>query len=179
VKNLLQPLDTGTFIGEEQERTKKAAKAITVIENASIINISGTGVMSISDVAARIFSSLATEKIDTIMVSQGSSKRTISIVIDGVQLERAIAAIQNINKNGIIFRDFTSNSDICAIGVIGAGMAGTPGVAGSIFSALGQKGISVIMIAQGSSEFNISFVVKKDDAHKAVRAIHDMFEMGR
>jgi len=46
----------------------------------------------------------------------------------------------------------------------------------SVFS--GSSPISVIMISQGSSEFNISFVVKKKDAYKAAQAIHDMFEMG-
>jgi aspartate kinase len=178
VKNVLKPEDRGTLIGEEPEQTKKAAKAITLIEHTSIINIAGTGVRSISDVAARIFSVLAAENVDIIMISQGSSERTISIVIESAQLERAINAIQSINTGGSVVRDFTSNSDVCAMGVVGAGMAGTPGVAGKVFFALGSEGISVIMISQGSSEFNISFVVKKEDAYKAAQAIHDVFEMG-
>ena len=178
VKNLFNPDDEGTLIGEKTEQTKKAAKAITLIENASIINIAGTGVRSISDVAARIFSVLAAENVDIIMISQGSSERTISIVIDSAQLERAVNAIQSINIDGTVIRDFTSNSDVCAMGVVGAEMAGTPGVAGKVFSALGKEGISVIMISQGSSEFNISFVVKKEDAYKTAQAIHDVFEMG-
>ncbi len=179
VKNLLKPEDTGTLIGEEPEKTKKAAKAITLIENTSIINIAGAGVRSISDVAARIFSVLAAEGVDVIMISQGSSERNISIVIESAQLERAIGAIQSINAEGmVIIRDFTYNSDVCAMSVVGAEMAGTPGVAGEIFSALGKEEISIIMISQGSSEFNISFVVKKKDAYKAAQAIHDMFKMG-
>ncbi|NQE06479.1 putative aspartokinase [ANME-1 cluster archaeon GoMg1] len=178
VKNLLKPEDTGTLIGEEPEKTEKAAKAITLIENTSIINIAGAGVRSISDVAARIFSVLADEGVEVIMISQGSSERNISIIIESAQLERAIGAIQRINAEGTVIRDFTSNSDVCAMSVVGAEMAGTPGVAGEIFSALGNGGISIIMISQGSSEFNISFVVKKRDAYKAAQAIHDMFEMG-
>lgn len=178
VKNLIKPEDEGTLIGEEPEKTKKAAKAITLIENTSIINVAGTGMMSISEVAARIFSALAAKNVDSIMVSQGSSEMTISLVIDSTQLERAIGAIQSINSSGTVIRDFTFNSDVCAMGVVGAGMAGTPGVAGEVFSALGKEGISVIMISQGSSEFNISFVVKKEDAYKAAQAIHDVFEMG-
>ena len=178
VKNLIKPEDEGTLIGGEPEKTKKAAKAITLIENTSIINVAGTGMMSISEVAARIFSALAAKNVDIIMVSQGSSEMTISLVIDSTQLERAIGAIQSINSGGTVIRDFTFNSDVCAMGVVGAGMAGTPGVAGKVFSALGKEGISVIMISQGSSEFNISFVVKKEDAYKAAQAIHDVFEMG-
>ncbi len=178
VKNILKPKDTGTLIGEEPEKTERAAKAITLIENTSIINIAGAGLRSISDVAARIFSVLAAEGVDVIMISQGSSERNISIVIESAQLERAIGAIQSINAEGTVIRDFTSNSDVCAMSVVGAEMAGTPGVAGEVFSALGKEEISIIMISQGSSEFNISFVVKKKDAYKAAQAIHDMFELG-
>jgi aspartate kinase len=178
VKNLIKPEDEGTLIGGEPEKTKKAAKAITLIENTSIINVAGTGMMSISEVAARVFSALAAKNVDIIMVSQGSSEMTISLVIESTQLERAIGAIQSINSSGTVIRDFTFNSDVCAVGVVGAGMAGTPGVAGEVFSALGKEGISVIMISQGSSEFNISFVVKKEDAYRAAQAIHDVFEMG-
>ncbi|MHC1600160.1 MAG: ACT domain-containing protein, partial [Candidatus Methanospirareceae archaeon] len=178
VKNVYNPEDEGTLIGKEAEKTKKAAKAITLIENTSIINIAGTGVRSISDVAARVFSVLAANNVDIIMISQGSSEMTISLVIDSAQLERAISAIQSINTGGTVIRSFTSNSDVCAMGVVGAGMAGAPGVAGKVFSALGKEGISVIMISQGSSEFNISFVVKKEDAYRAAQAVHDVFEMG-
>lgn len=177
VKNLLNPEDEGTLIGEVPERTEKAVKAITLIENTSIINISGTGLMSISEVAARLFSHFAAEQINIIMISQGSSERTISIVIAKTQLKKAIDAIENMNTNGSTIKDFSCNSDVCAIGVVGAGMAGVPGVAGKVFSALGKEGINIMMVSQGSSEFNISFVVRKEDACKAVRAIHDAFEM--
>jgi len=181
VKNLLKPEDEGTLIGKEPEHTEKAAKAITLIENTSIINIAGSSMRGISEVAARIFIALAAENVDTIMVSQGSSERTISIVIDSAQLQKAIDAIKKINTtgSGSIIRDFTSNSNVSAVGVVGTGMAGTPGVAGKVFSALGKEGISVIMISQGSSEYNISFVVKREDAYRAARAIHEMFKMGQ
>ncbi|RZN40099.1 MAG: aspartate kinase [Methanophagales archaeon ANME-1-THS] len=178
VKNLSKPEDAGTLIGTEPEKTTKAAKAITFIENISILNIAGSGMRSISEVAARIFSALAAKNVDIIMISQGSSEMTISLVIATSQLDRAIGAIQSIDSGGAVIRDFSSNSNVCAVGVVGAGMAGIPGVAGKVFSALGKEGISVIMISQGSSEFNISFVVKKEEAYRAAQAIHDVFEMG-
>lgn len=178
VKKLFDLKDEGTLIRKEAERTKKAAKAITLIEDTSIINLVGTGVRSISEVAARIFSVLAANTVDTIMISQGSSELSISLVIKSAQLGRAISAIRSINAGGRIIRDFTFDSNVCAMGIVGAGMVGTPGVAGKIFSALGKDGISVIMISQGSSEFNISLVVRKEDAYRAVQAIHDVFEIG-
>ncbi|MEA3487868.1 MAG: aspartate kinase [Euryarchaeota archaeon] len=179
VKNLLMPEDEGTLIGKEPKHTTKAAKAITLIESAAVINIEGMAVKSISEVAARIFSVLAAECVDIIMISHGSSERTISVVINSAQQKKAINTLRNINTEGTVIHDFTSNSDVCAMGVVGAGMAGTPGVAGKVFSALGNEGVSVIMISQGSSEYNISFVVKKEDAYRTAQAIHDIFEMGK
>ncbi|MGC9443450.1 MAG: aspartate kinase [Candidatus Methanospirareceae archaeon] len=178
VKNLFKPEDAGTLISNAAEQTQKVAKAITLIENTSIINVTGTGVRSISDVAARVFSALATKNIDIIMISQGSSEMTISLVVGTAQLDRAMGAIRGINAEGTVIRDCTVNSDVSTMGVVGAGMVGIPGVAGKVFAALGSEGISVIMISQGSSEFNISLVVKKDEAHRAAQAIHDVFEMG-
>jgi aspartate kinase len=62
---------------------------------------------------------------------------------------------------------------------VGAGMKGTPGVASRIFKAIASKGINVRMIAQGSSELNISFVVKETDGEAAVRAIHEEFRLNK
>ncbi len=56
-------------------------------------------------------------------------------------------------------------------------MAGSPGIAGQVFTALGQAGVNIRMISQGSSEANISFVVNKEDASKAVKVLHDEFEL--
>jgi aspartokinase len=63
--------------------------------------------------------------------------------------------------------------------VVGSGMRGTPGLAAGIFKAVGREAINVIAIAQGSSEANVSLVVKDNDTAQAVRAIHDIFELHR
>ena len=176
VKNLCDPDDEGTLIWKEPER-ERVVKAITLIKDVAIINVAGTGITSISDVAARVFSSLAAKNVNIIMVSQGSSERTISIVVDGAQLREALDALRNMNGN--VIKDFYFNHDVCAIGVVGAGMAGTPGVRRRVFSALGERGDSLSKLAPGRSEYNISFVVRKDDAYEAVRAIHDAFGLAQ
>jgi aspartate kinase len=56
-------------------------------------------------------------------------------------------------------------------------MAGAPGTGGKIFTALGKAGINVMMISQGSSEVNISFVVRQEDGPRAVRVLHDEFRL--
>ena len=71
----------------------------------------------------------------------------------------------------------TARRPVAIVTVVGAGMAGTPGIAGRLFSCLGTNGINVVAIAQGSSELNISLVVEQAEVHKAVQAIHDAFHL--
>ena len=62
--------------------------------------------------------------------------------------------------------------DLAILAVVGDGMAGTPGVAAKVFSALGTAGVNVRAIAQGASERNISVVVDGRNATRALRAVH-------
>jgi len=65
-----------------------------------------------------------------------------------------------------------ASEEIAIITVVGQGMRETPGVAGKIFSALGNENINVWAIAHGSSDVSISLVVAQEDTERAVRAIH-------
>ena len=69
--------------------------------------------------------------------------------------------------------------DVSVLAVVGAGMRGTPGVAGRVFGTLGDDRINIIAIAQGSSELNISFVVHAGDERRAVQVLHDELVLGR
>ena len=80
-------------------------------------------------------------------------------------------------KERCVFRVISANEDVCAVAVVGSGMAGMAGTAGRTFSALGKARINVMMISQGSSEVNISFVVSQEDGPKAVRVLHDEFNL--
>ncbi len=68
---------------------------------------------------------------------------------------------------------------MCAVAVVGAGMKGQHGIAGRVFSALGDEGVNVVAIAQGSSEYNITVIIKERGMKAAVRAIHDRLNVAR
>jgi len=63
---------------------------------------------------------------------------------------------------------------VAIVTVVGAGMRGTPGVAGRVFTVMGDQAINVIAIAQGASECSISFVVDAVQLQQAVIALHDL-----
>ncbi len=177
VKNTFNPMHPGTTIVKDHKEIKDVVKAVTIIRNVALVNVSGAGMAGTPGVAARVFTALAKADVNIMMISQGSSEANISIVVDEASLSKAINALQSEFREDVV-KSIVHDKDVCTIAVVGAGMAGTPGVAGRVFSALGQAGANVRMISQGSSEVNISFVVDGKDVEKAVIALHDEFNLG-
>lgn len=178
VKNTFEPDFPGTIVVKDQKKIKDIVKAVTVIKNVALINISGAGMVGTIGVAARVFTTLANAGVNIIMISQGSSEANISLIVDANHLDNAVKAIRAEFKNGTI-KEVAQDRNICVVAVVGAGMANTPGVAGRVFGALGKAGVNVIMISQGSSQHNISFAVSEDGAKKAVQVLHKEFGLER
>lgn len=177
VKNTFDINFEGTLIVADQRPSESVVKAVTLIRNVTTINISGAGMVGTIGTAARVFSILADAGVNIIMISQSSSEANLSFVVEDSDLDDAIEALRSVMHNDVI-RDVVHNKDVCVIAVVGAGMDGIPGVAGRVFNAIGQKMINVIMISQGSSQHNISFVVSEKDAVPAIQLLNREFELG-
>ena len=176
VKNTFNPSHPGTVIIRNGQRDNRVVKALTYIDKVAAININGAQMIGRPGVAKAIFTILADHEVNVMMISQGSSEANISLIVDEAHLDAAVHALADLVKQGIV-REVTHNHDVCAVAVVGAGMAGAPGTGGRIFTALGKTGINVMMISQGSSEANISFVEKQQDGPRAVRVLHDEFRL--
>ena len=176
VKNTFNPSYPGTVIVRNGQRDNRVVKALTYIDNVAAININGAQMIGRPGVAKAIFSILADHEVNVMMISQGSSEANISLIVDEAHLNAAVHALADLVKQGVV-REVTHNHDVCAVAVVGAGMAGAPGTGGRIFTSLGKTGVNVMMISQGSSEANISFVVKQQDGPRAVRVLHDEFRL--
>jgi len=178
IRNVFSPDNPGTLIVQDEHiKTKDGVKAVTVVKNVAVITVSGAGMVGAPGTAAKVFEVLGRESINILMISQSVSEANISLVIQRSLLERAV----NTLEIALLGRDFIcevmSEDDVCVIAVLGAGMKGIPGVASRIFSAVARENINVRMIAQGSSEINVSFVVKEEDGEETVRAIHKEFKL--
>ncbi len=174
IKNTFNPDANGTVIREQTKSSKEIVKAVSLVEKAGIINVSGAG-FDFAEIMAEVFRRLAKAKVNVIMVAQSSSELNLSIVVDKADIGKAMKALSGLN-NGVV--KVSKKENIAVVSAVGAGMAGTPGVAGRIFSALGRNGINVIMISQSCSEYNVSFAVASEDGRKAVRVIHEEFKLG-
>ena len=176
VKNTFNPSPPGTVIVRNGQRDNRVVKALTYIDKVAAININGAQMIGRPGVAKAIFTILANHEVNVMMISQGSSEANISLIVDENHLQSAVIALGDLVKQGVV-REVSHNHDVCAVAVVGAGMAGAPGTGGRIFTALGAAGVNVMMISQGSSEANISFVVSQNDGPRACRVLHDEFRL--
>jgi len=180
IRNVFNPENPGTIIVKEQKiKLGDAVKAITLVKDLALVNVSGAGMVGTPGTAAKVFDVLGRDNINILMISQSVSEANISFVIQRSLLERAVSTLEIALLGRDLIREVMAEDDVCVVAVVGAGMKGTPGVASRIFTAIARKGINVRMIAQGSSELNISFVVKETDGEDAVRAIHEEFKLNR
>ncbi len=179
IKNTLNPSAPGTLIGAAAAgHAAHPITGIASIEGISLLNIEGGGMIGIPGIAARIFSALAREGVNIIMISQASSEHTISLVFKAGEADRALGALRRelaLEVETGRLEALELRRDLAVVSVIGENMRGTPGIAGRIFSALGAARVNVLVIAQGSSERNISFVVEGAQEAAAIRTIHDAF----
>ncbi len=178
VKNTFNPSAGGSCVLAYEKKDSRVVKGITYIEKVSLINITGAMMIGRPGVARAIFSELAEKNVNVMMISQGSSEANISLIVDDDHLDTALSALSKVQQGGYV-REVTYNRDVVAVAVVGTGMAGTPGISGRIFTALGKAGINLMMISQGSSEVNVSFVIAAGDGKKAVSVLHEEFELSK
>jgi len=182
ILNTFNPSHPGTLIVAEAEPSEFTVKGITSIKGLSLVTVEGRGMLGVPGIAARVFTAVAQEGISVLMISQSSSEQNICFVIRQETTERALEALESAFELELARRNVDriwAQNNVGIIAVVGAGMKGTPGIAAKVFGALGKHGINIISIAQGSSEYNISFVVDEADMEKAVRYIHQEFGLDK
>jgi aspartokinase/homoserine dehydrogenase 1 len=178
IKNTFHPQAPGTVIRHNPRKHRHQITGIASIEDVALLNIEGGGMIGVPGTAARAFNKLAKAHVNIIMISQASSEHSICLVLREDETQKALSVLQNeffneLKANKI--ENIDVKHDVIVVAVIGENMRGTPGIAGKLFNALGNNKINVLAIAQGSSERNISFVIKQKDKNKALNTIHDEF----
>ena len=177
IRNTFKPEHPGTRI-HATSSSAFPVKGLATVENISLLNLEGTGMIGVPGTAHRLFGALRDEGISVVMISQGSSEHSICFAVPTSVAGRAREAVERAffaeRHHGQIQRVDVS-SDCSILAVVGDGMAGRPGVAARFFSSLGKAGINLRAIAQGSSERNISVVIDAADTQRALRAAHAGF----
>jgi aspartokinase/homoserine dehydrogenase 1 len=126
----------------------------------------------------RLFTALARENVNVILISQASSENSISIAIEEKAVEIANDAIQTDFEKEILngqISKISIETDLSIVAIVGENMKHSTGIAGKLFSTMGKSGVNIIAIAQGASELNISWVVRNDVLRKTLNVVHESF----
>ncbi len=178
IRNSFNPAAPGSCIGPPGGESRDQIKGVTSVDDVALVNLEGAGMIGVPGTADRLFGALRQAGISVILISQASSEHSICFAVPSRHAVRVAEVVRQAFmlelQQGQIHK-VDVKTDCSIIAVVGDGMAGLPGIAAKFFGTLGNAGISVRAIAQGSSERNISAVIDKRDATRASRATHSGF----
>jgi len=180
IRSIFHPDNQGTLITKEPSaKVTEAVKAVALIKDGAMVNVNGASMVGAPGSYAKVFDVLGKNNINIMMISTAVSEANISLVIRRSLVGRALSTLEIALLGGGLVSEVTAEDDVVVVAVMGANMKGARGVASKIFSTVANAGINIRMIAQGSSELNISFVVKEKDGTTVVRAIHEEFKLDK
>ena len=182
VRSFLNPEAPGTEVSARRSLRTYPVKALAIVRGQAIVTVAGKGMAGVHGIAARTFSAVEAERLSVSTIFQASSESSIGFTLPESEADRAVRSIQQVFSGEIasgLIDHVTAKPGMAVVAVVGDGMAGTPGIAARVFSALAAAHINVVAIAQGSSERNISFAVNGNDAAEAARRVHAAFQLAK
>jgi aspartokinase/homoserine dehydrogenase 1 len=178
IRNTLRPAAPGTLIAAHTSSRSESITGIASIESVALLNVEGGGMVGLPGVAGRIFTALASARINIIMISQASSEHSICFVVpddDALRAARLLEQELDAELRRKRIERVAVQRELEIVAVIGENMRGKPGISGRLFHSLGEEQINVLAIAQGSSEMNISFIVPASERERTILTVHDAF----
>ena len=179
IKNTFDPNAIGTCISNSTKSEKEnTVKGISHIENISLINFEGSGMVGVPGFSKRFFEALSRKEVNVIMITQASSEFSICIAVNESDAKTAKDLIDKefeyeISQNKI--NESQIENSLSNIAIVGDNMKSKKGVSGKLFSTLGNNNINIRAIAQGASERNISIIIDEKDNIKALNSLHEAF----
>lgn len=178
IKNTFNTEAAGTFISVKPAVNGSPVKGISSIDKVALLTLQGSGMVGVTGISARLFGAISRAEVNVILITQGSSEHTISFAVRPEDAAKAKSSIEKefaLEMRAHLVDRIKVEDDLSVVAVIGENMRNQPGISGRLFQALGRNGISVVATAQGSSELNISVVIRQEELAKALNAIHQAF----
>jgi len=182
VRSFLDPSSPGTEVSAQRALEEYPVKALAIVHGQAIITVAGKGMVGVHGIAARTFTAVDAERLSVSTIFQASSESSIGFTVPEAEAARGVRAVRAAFRDELasgVIDNVNARPGIAVVAVVGDGMAGAPGIAARVFSALSARSINVVAIAQGSSERNISFAINAEDAAEAARAVHAAFQLSK
>lgn len=165
----------GTKIKEVIDVEKMLIRGVA--RDNDVARISIVGVPDEPGIAFKVFSRLSTKNINVDIILQSIGRdntKDISFTISRSNVEAAMQVMEEIRQL-CGAKELLCDQSISKVSIVGAGMQSNPGVASKMFESLSEARVNIQMIS--TSEIKISVLVAQEDSEKAMRAIHDAFEL--
>ncbi|HNU08464.1 MAG TPA: bifunctional aspartate kinase/homoserine dehydrogenase I, partial [Pyrinomonadaceae bacterium] len=178
IKNTFAPEDYGTLIESEVTDEKDIIRGISSIDKITVLNLEGSGMVGIPGFSKRLFDALSRAQINVILITQSSSEHSICVAIEDKFESLAKSVVDREFEYEIAvgkIDPLRAESGFSILALVGDNMKAHTGISGKMFAALGHNGINISAIAQGSSERNISAIIRSADVKKAVNTLHEEF----
>jgi bifunctional aspartokinase / homoserine dehydrogenase 1 len=182
VRSFINTDQPGTEVSARRSLATYPVKALAIVRGQAIVTVAGKGMVGVPGIAARTFVAINQERLSVSTIFQASSESSIGFTLPETEADRAVGSLRQAFRDELttgLIDDVTSRPGIAVVAVVGDGMAGAPGIAARVFSALSAGNINVVAIAQGSSERNISFAVTEKQATEAARRVHAAFQLSK
>ncbi len=182
ILNSFDPDHRGTTISKYPDQGSHFVKGLTCIQDIALVTLTGSGMIGVPGIAHRLFQAISEAGINILFITQSSSEHTICFVInrqDDVIAKKAMETAYELEINLRKIDPIHIEYDLALVAVVGDGMRERAGIAGKLFSLLGENGINIRAIAQGSTERNISFVVNQHNATKTLNVLHEGFFLSK
>ncbi|ATN06473.1 bifunctional aspartate kinase/homoserine dehydrogenase I [Chryseobacterium indologenes] len=182
IKNTFVPDALGTLVSHSlnnsEYENKQLAVGISNMSHIALLTIEGSGMVGVPGISAKLFQGLNHGNINVILITQGSSEHSITVAIHEKDIYSAENAINTSFADDINLKRISPvkiETGLSIVALVGENMKSRSGVSAKMFGCLGNNGINIRTIAQGSSERNISVVISDKDTRKAVNILHEEF----
>ena len=164
------------IISENEINYKKVVTGVAYSKNDAKVSL--VGVVDKPGVAAAIFEPLGKNNINIDMVIQNTSsdgkKTDVTFTLKREDLTKALSLIEK-NSRELNYNKIIHDDKVAKISIVGAGMIANPGVTHKMFRCLANEKINILAIS--TSEIKISVLVQEDFTQKAVKILHEAFEL--
>ncbi len=179
IKNTFNPEHPGTLISNNESMLDLLpVRGLSSISEVGLVTVTGSEMFGLPGFSKRFFEAISNRGINIMMITQGSSENSITVAVlpnDVDKAKETLSAEFKYEISNKLLKQIQTEKELSMVALVGSRMKNYPGISGKMFSTLGKNGINIRAIAQGSSETNITTVIKFSDLEKAMNALNEVF----
>lgn len=173
ILSTFEPGNPGTVVTKEAESDRM--KAVTALRGLILLTLDVPELEDLAPAASAVFRLLHEERVEIVSVSQASSRRRMTFLVDAViggcarlqaHLESELDAMEG---------EVTCNEDVAVVAAVGEGVANSVSAMSRMLSILHRNNVPVISSSQQTSNVAVLAVIAERAADRAVQALHDAF----